>query len=112
MRSHWCVEAELTRAQSRLSMLYAELSAESVYVDEWCIRVISERSWRVQVKRQLTVLLPGVRIFLDVDDLQSIDELEAEIEASVSILVMLGTRHIAMRRRRRGGRTGTARVCV
>ena len=41
------------------------------------------------IKRQLQLLLPGVRIFLDVDDLDSIDNLEKHIEASQCILVFL-----------------------
>ena len=42
------------------------------------------------IKRQLQLLLPGVQIFLDVDDLESIDHLEAYVEASAALLVLLG----------------------
>jgi hypothetical protein len=43
------------------------------------------------LKRQLQLLLPGVRVFLDVDDLVSIDELEAYMEASAASLILLGS---------------------
>ncbi len=43
------------------------------------------------IKRQLQLLLPGVRIFLDVDDLETIDDLEVYIEASQAMLVLLGS---------------------
>ena len=41
------------------------------------------------VKRQLQLLLPGIRVFLDVDDLDSVDVLEGHIEASQSVLTFL-----------------------
>ena len=34
------------------------------------------------IKRQLSLLMPGVSIFLDVDDLESIDALEEYIDQS------------------------------
>ena len=43
------------------------------------------------IKRQLQRLLPGVRAFLDVDDLTSIDELEAHVAASATVLILLGS---------------------
>lgn len=43
------------------------------------------------IKRQLQLLLPGVCVFLDVDDLESIDELEEYVEASQAMLVMHGS---------------------
>ena len=43
------------------------------------------------IKRQLQLLLPGVQCFLDVDDLESIDDLEAYVEASQAMLVLLGS---------------------
>lgn len=43
------------------------------------------------VKRLLLLLLPGVAVFLDVDDLQSIDELEAQVGASAAVLVLLAS---------------------
>jgi len=43
------------------------------------------------IKRQLQLLLPGVRAFLDVDDLERIDDLERYIEASQAMLVLLGS---------------------
>ncbi|KAL1527384.1 hypothetical protein AB1Y20_016052 [Prymnesium parvum] len=41
------------------------------------------------IKRQLQLLLPGVSIFLDVDDLVTIDALEVYIQQSQSILIFL-----------------------
>ena len=43
------------------------------------------------VKRNLQLLLPGVRVFLDVDDLESIDALEAYVAESAAVLVLLGS---------------------
>ena len=43
------------------------------------------------IKRQLQLLLPGVCVFLDVDNLESIDDLESEVEASQAVLVMHGS---------------------
>ena len=40
------------------------------------------------IKRQLTIMLPGASIFLDVDDLRSIDALEGYIEGSQVIATM------------------------
>jgi len=42
------------------------------------------------IKRQLQLLLPGVQVFLDVDNLERIDDLERYIEASQATLVLLG----------------------
>merc|ERR1711951_271470 len=41
------------------------------------------------IKRQLCLLLPGVSIFLDVDDLESIDALEEYVEASAMIMIFV-----------------------
>ena len=41
------------------------------------------------VKRQLQMLLPGVKVFLDVDDLTDMGALEASIKASQSVLIFL-----------------------
>ena len=41
------------------------------------------------IKRQLTLLCPLTKIFLDVDDLQSIDELELYVEQSAVIFVIM-----------------------
>ena len=38
------------------------------------------------IKRQLSLLMPGVSIFLDVDDLESIDALEEYIDGSQAVL--------------------------
>ena len=43
------------------------------------------------IKRQLQLLLPRVSIFLDVDDLESIDALETYVQASQALLVLLGS---------------------
>ena len=43
------------------------------------------------VKRQLQLLLPSIQIFLDVDDLRSVDKLEAYIGESAAVLVLLGS---------------------
>ena len=43
------------------------------------------------IKRQLQRLLPGVRVFLDVDDLDDIANLEAHIQSSAAVLVYLGS---------------------
>ena len=43
------------------------------------------------IKRQLQLLLPGVRIFLDVDDLEAVDALEGYMRQSHSILILLGS---------------------
>ena len=41
----------------------------------------------------MQLLLPGVKVFLDVDDLDSIDQLEALVEASAAVLILLGSDH-------------------
>ena len=41
------------------------------------------------IKRQLMLLLPGVSIFLDVDDLESIDLLEDYIDASAVVMIFV-----------------------
>merc|ERR1719469_150065 len=41
------------------------------------------------MKRQLSAMLPGVSVFLDVDDLRSIDALEEEISASAVIMIFV-----------------------
>jgi len=43
------------------------------------------------IKRQLQLLLPGIQVFLDVDNLESIDQLEAYVEASTCFLLLLGS---------------------
>ena len=43
------------------------------------------------IKRQLQLLLPGVRVFLDVDDLESVDALEEYMRGSQAILILLGS---------------------
>ncbi len=58
--------------------------------------VFLSHSWDNQdavatIKRQLQLMLPGVLVFLDTDDLQSIDELEAYVEASQACLIMHGS---------------------
>lgn len=50
------------------------------------------------IKRSLTSLLPGVKIFLDVDDLNDIDQLEKHIEASAVILVFLSAGYFKSRK--------------
>ena len=41
------------------------------------------------VKRQLLLLLPGIQVFLDVDDLEDIDNLESYIKKTKSVLIFL-----------------------
>jgi len=43
------------------------------------------------VKQRLQLLLPGARIFLDVDDLESIDALESYVQESAVVLILLGS---------------------
>ncbi len=43
------------------------------------------------IKRQLQLLLPGVKIFIDVDNLESIDDLEKYVLDSQAMLVMHGS---------------------
>jgi hypothetical protein len=43
------------------------------------------------IKRQLQLLLPAVRCWLDIDDLQHISELEACVGRSASLLVLLSS---------------------
>ena len=45
------------------------------------------------IKRQLRHLLPGIRVFLDVDDLTDISLLETYIERSASIVIFLSKVH-------------------
>ena len=47
------------------------------------------------IKRQLRLLLPGIRVFLDVDDLTDISSLETYIQSSASIVVFLSKVHWA-----------------
>ena len=50
------------------------------------------------IKRQLQLLLPGAKCFLDVDDMVSVDELELYVESSHSTLILLGSpRYFASR---------------
>ena len=41
------------------------------------------------IKRQLCLLMPGVSIFLDVDDLESIDKLEEYVDATAVIMIFV-----------------------
>ena len=41
------------------------------------------------IKRQLCLLMPGVSIFLDVDDLESIDKLEDYVDATAVIMIFV-----------------------
>ena len=43
------------------------------------------------IKRRLQMHLPGVKVFLDVDNLQSIADLEAHVAESAAMLVLLGS---------------------
>eukprot|EP00966_Prymnesium_polylepis_P178652 4137199-Prymnesium_polylepis.1 len=43
------------------------------------------------IKRQLQLLLPGVQIFLDVDNLQNISDLEENVQHSAVILLFMST---------------------
>lgn len=43
------------------------------------------------IKRQMQLLLPGVRIFLDIDDLDSIEALERHVGESAAMLLFLGS---------------------
>ena len=43
------------------------------------------------IKRQLQLLLPSIQIFLDIDNLRSVDELEAYVGESAAVLVLLGS---------------------
>jgi hypothetical protein len=43
------------------------------------------------IKRQLQLLLPSVSIFLDIDNLANISDLEKEIAASSAVLILLGS---------------------
>ena len=45
------------------------------------------------IKRQLRHLLPGIRVFLDVDDLTDISLLETYVERSASIVIFLSKVH-------------------
>lgn len=50
-----------------------------------------------QIKRSCQVMLPSARIFLDVDDLQSIDELETYVEDSACVLLFLSRGYFTSR---------------
>jgi len=41
------------------------------------------------IKRQLCLLLPGASIFLDVDDLQDIGDLEAYVDATAVVMIFV-----------------------
>ena len=41
------------------------------------------------IKRQLQLLLPGVKVFLDIDDLDCVDDLEKHVAESQAVLVFL-----------------------
>lgn len=43
------------------------------------------------IKRRLQLLLPGIHVFLDVDNLNSLDDLPGEISRSAVLLVLLGS---------------------
>ena len=49
------------------------------------------------IKQLLKESLPGVRVFLDVDDLEDISKLEEEVEASAIIIVFLSASYFASR---------------
>ena len=50
------------------------------------------------IKRSLANLLPGVKIFLDVDDRKDIGQLEKHIEASAVILIFLSAGYFKSRK--------------
>ena len=49
------------------------------------------------VCRQLQLCLPGVRVFLDVDDLKDISALESSIEQSAVVLIFLSKNYFSSR---------------
>ena len=49
------------------------------------------------IKRQLQMLLPGIAVFLDVDDLNDIGDLEGYIKATGVILCFLSRRYFVSR---------------
>ena len=49
------------------------------------------------IKRQLQMLLPGIAVFLDVDDLDDIGDLEGYIKATGVILCFLSRRYFVSR---------------
>ena len=49
------------------------------------------------IKRQLQLLMPGVVIFLDVDDLQDIGDLESYVRASGVMLFFLSKSYFSSR---------------
>ena len=49
------------------------------------------------IKELLKESLPGVRVFLDVDDLEDVSKLEEEVEASAIIIVFLSASYFASR---------------
>ena len=57
------------------------------------------------IKRQLSLLLPGASIFLDVDDLESIDALEEYIDASQAIMIFVSKGYFGSKNCLREART-------
>ena len=51
----------------------------------------------LHVFRQLQLCLPGVRVFLDVDDLKDISALESSIEQSAVVLIFLSKNYFRSR---------------
>ena len=51
----------------------------------------------LHVCRQLQLCLPGVRVFLDVDDLKDISALESSIEQSAVVLIFLSKNYFGSR---------------
>ena len=49
------------------------------------------------IKRRVQMLLPGAQVFLDVDDLQSIDDLEVYVASSSVLLTFLSKCYFASR---------------
>ena len=47
------------------------------------------------IKRQLTALLPGVSVFLDVDDLESIDKLEEYVDQMATVMIFVSKGELA-----------------
>ena len=44
------------------------------------------------IKRRLQLLLPGIKVFLDVDNLNNMSELEKAVTQSAVVLIKLGSR--------------------
>ena len=59
------------------------------------------------IKRQLVHLLPGARIFLDVDDLDHFDELESHIKETAVVCLFLSRGYFS----RAHASRSTARCC-